>query len=126
MSQADQDKRMDYIEFGSTDLDRVKAFYGGVFGWEFKDYGDEYTSFKDGRLAGGFRAASEAPPRGGSLIVLYAMDLEAVQAFSSKTRVAMPVTALTTEIHRLFVAAGKGGDDNAALMKLFNGPIDEA
>jgi len=53
-------------------------------------------------------------------------DLEAVQAFSSKTRVAMPVTALTTEIHRLFVAAGKGGDDNAALMKLFNGPLDEA
>ena len=53
-------------------------------------------------------------------------DLEAVQAFSSKTRVAMPVTALTTEIHRLFVAAGKGGDDNAALMKLFNGPADAA
>lgn len=53
-------------------------------------------------------------------------DLEAVQAFSSKTRVAMPVTALTTEIHRLFVAAGKGGDDNAALMKLFNGPVDTA
>lgn len=52
-------------------------------------------------------------------------DLEAVQAFSSKTRVAMPVTALTTEIHRLFVAAGKGGDDNAALMKLFNGPVDK-
>ncbi len=53
-------------------------------------------------------------------------DLEAVQAFASKTRVAMPVTALTTEIHRLFVAAGKGGDDNAALMKFFNGPADEA
>lgn len=52
-------------------------------------------------------------------------DLEAVQSFASKTRVAMPVTSLTTEIHRLFVAAGKGGDDNAALMKLFNGPRDE-
>jgi len=51
-------------------------------------------------------------------------DLEAVQAFASKTRTAMPVTSLTTEIHRLFVAAGKGGDDNAALMKLFNGPAD--
>lgn len=53
-------------------------------------------------------------------------DLEAVQSFASKTRVAMPVTSLTTEIHRLFVAAGKGGEDNAALMKLFNGPRDEA
>jgi 2-hydroxy-3-oxopropionate reductase len=53
-------------------------------------------------------------------------DLEAVQALASQTRTSMPVTALTTEIHRLFVAAGKGGDDNAALMKFFNGPSDEA
>lgn len=53
-------------------------------------------------------------------------DLEAVQSFAGKTRVAMPVTSLTTEIHRLFVAAGMGGEDNAALMKLFNGPRDEA
>lgn len=51
-------------------------------------------------------------------------DLEAVQAFAARTRTAMPVTALTTEIHRLFVAAGKGGDDNAALMKFFNGPAE--
>ncbi len=52
-------------------------------------------------------------------------DMEAVQAFAAKNRVAMPLTSLTTEIHRLFVAAGKGGDDNAALMKLFNGPAEE-
>lgn len=53
-------------------------------------------------------------------------DLEVVQSFAGKTRVAMPVTSLTTEIHRLFVAAGMGGEDNAALMILFNGPRDEA
>jgi len=52
-------------------------------------------------------------------------DMEAVQAFASKNRVAMPLTSLTTEIHRLFVAAGKGDNDNAALMKFFNGPADE-
>ncbi len=52
-------------------------------------------------------------------------DMEAVQAFAAKNRVAMPLTSLTTEINRLFVAAGKGGDDNAALMKFFNGPADE-
>lgn len=51
-------------------------------------------------------------------------DLLAVQAFAAKSGTAMPVTSLTTEIHRLFVAAGKGGEDNAALMKLFNGPAD--
>lgn len=53
-------------------------------------------------------------------------DLEAVQAFASKGRVAMPLTGLTTEIHRLFVAAGKGDNDSAALMKLFNGPAEDA
>ena len=53
-------------------------------------------------------------------------DLEAVYAFASKTNTSMPVTSLTTEIHRMFVAAGKGGDDNAALMKQFNGPVDQA
>lgn len=53
-------------------------------------------------------------------------DLEAVQAFAAKSLTAMPVTSLTTEIHRMFVAAGKGSDDNAALMKQFNGPADEA
>ncbi len=52
-------------------------------------------------------------------------DMEAVQAFAAKNLVAMPLTSLTTEIHRLFVAAGKGGDDNAALMKLFNGPAED-
>ena len=52
-------------------------------------------------------------------------DMEAVQAFAAKNRVSMPLTSLTTEINRLFVAAGKGGDDNAALMKFFNGPADE-
>lgn len=52
-------------------------------------------------------------------------DMEAVQAFAAKNRVAMPLTSLTTEIHRLFVAVGKGDNDNAALMKFFNGPADE-
>ncbi len=36
------------------DTARVKQVYGAVFGWEFKDYGPGYTSFHDGRLAGGF------------------------------------------------------------------------
>jgi len=53
-------------------------------------------------------------------------DLEAIQAFATKARVAMPVTSLTAEIHRMFVAAGKGDEDNTALMKQFNGPVDEA
>ena len=78
MGQAEQDRRIDYIEFPVTDIAAAKKFYGGVFGWEMKDWGPEYASFKDGRLGGGFRAATEVV-RGGSLVVLYAIDLEGIK-----------------------------------------------
>ena len=73
------DRRIDYIEFPATDVARTKAFYAQVFGWKFTDYGPDYTSFEDGRLAGGFSAASEVV-RGGPLVVIYAADLSAIEA----------------------------------------------
>ena len=75
MPQADQDRRIDYIEFGATDLPRTKQFYQGVFGWKFEDYGPDYTSFQDGRLSGGF--TKDAPVRPANpLVVIYAAHLE--------------------------------------------------
>lgn len=79
MSQAEQDRRVDYVEFPSTDIEASKEFYSEVFGWEFTDYGPEYTSFFDGRLAGGFRAAADVPA-GGPLVVIYASNLEQIEA----------------------------------------------
>lgn len=79
MSQAEQDRRIDYLEFTTTDIELTKRFYSNVFGWQFTDYGPEYTSFHDGRLAGGFRVAAQVTA-GGPLIVLYAVDLEAIEA----------------------------------------------
>lgn len=79
MTQAAQDLRIDYIEFASTDLVATKVFYSAVFGWTFTDYGPEYTSFADGRLAGGFALEPEVV-RGGPLVVVYAVDLEVVQS----------------------------------------------
>lgn len=87
MSQADQDRRIDYIEFPATDVATTKAFYAAVFGWDFTDYGPDYTSFHDGRLAGGFHAdgaSSADSSAGGPLVVLYATDLEDVQAEITK------------------------------------------
>jgi predicted enzyme related to lactoylglutathione lyase len=80
MSQAEQDRRIDYVEFEATDLDATKRFYSAVFGWAFIDYGRDYTSFGDGRLAGGFTKVKKAPRKGGSLVVIYALDLEAMLA----------------------------------------------
>ena len=74
-----QDRRVDYIEFPAIHIEATKAFYGAVFGWKFTDYGPDYTSFEDGRLTGGFTTAGRVVG-GGPLIVIYASDLEGVQA----------------------------------------------
>jgi predicted enzyme related to lactoylglutathione lyase len=73
--------RIDYIEFPATDLAATKEFYQRVFHWKFTDYGPDYSSFEDGRLAGGFRSDHDAPKptREGVLVVIVADDLEATQ-----------------------------------------------
>ena len=71
-----QDGKIDYLELPGGDLDQVKAFYGTAFGWRFVDYGPRYAAFEQG-LDGGFDADA---PRAMPLPVLYAEDLEAMQA----------------------------------------------
>jgi predicted enzyme related to lactoylglutathione lyase len=79
MSNAANDRRIDYIEFPATDIPATKRFYHDIFGWNFEDYGPGYTSFMDGRLAGGFWTAPKVQA-GGALIVIYAGDLEGTEA----------------------------------------------
>ena len=83
MSQAEQDRRIDYVEFPATDIADTKRFYANVFGWEFTDYGPDYTSFSDGRLSGGFTTAAGVAA-GGVLVVLYARELEAIERAVAK------------------------------------------
>ncbi len=78
MNQEEQDRRVDYIEFPTTNMKKTEAFYTAVFGWEFTDYGPDYASFADGRMNGGFRAEKEVEP-GGPLIVVYAKNLEELE-----------------------------------------------
>jgi hypothetical protein len=70
---------VDYIEFPASDLAGTKAFYVRVFGWKFTDYGPDYTSFEDGRIAGGF-CTKERVTGGGPLVVIYGADLAGVEA----------------------------------------------
>lgn len=79
MSQEEQDKRIDYVEFPTSDVERTKSFYAAVFGWKFTDWGPDYTSFEDGRLTGGFRKADSVAP-GDTLVVVYALDLSQAEA----------------------------------------------
>jgi D-aminopeptidase len=79
VGQEEHDKRVDYVELPVTDIGAAKAFYVSVFGWKMQDWGPDYTSFEDGRLTGGFRLEEEVS-RGGPLVVIYAVDLEAAEA----------------------------------------------
>ena len=78
MSNAEHDRRIDYIEFSVKSVPDAKRFYGNAFGWRFEDYGPDYASFADGRLSGGFQTAKEVRA-GGPLVVIYAADLEAME-----------------------------------------------
>ena len=84
MSQAEQDRRVDYIEFSTTDIEETKRFYSGAFGWEFTDFGPDYASFTDGRLTGGFAVAPEVSA-GGPLVVLYSTNLEELEVRVSES-----------------------------------------
>ena len=74
----DATNKIDYIEFKSTNLQASKTFFEKLLQWKFEDYGPDYTSFQDGRLAGGFRTSDKCVTAedGGVLIVLYHPRLE--------------------------------------------------
>ena len=78
---AQDDQKIDYVEFPASDFDAVQSFYERAFGWEFTDYGPEYRAFTDGKLDGGFRNASvvASTDTGSALVILYARRLEATR-----------------------------------------------
>lgn len=65
--------KIDYIEFPAHNLTATREFFTTVFGWEFTDYGPDYTSFSDGRISGGFylNNSKAIASSGSALIVLY-------------------------------------------------------
>ena len=79
MTNAEHDRRIDYIEFSVKSVPDAKRFYGAAFGWTFEDYGPDYAGFADGRLAGGFSKVDKVRP-GGPLIVIFALDLAAAES----------------------------------------------
>lgn len=74
------DGDLDYIEFPATDIAATKTFYTTVFGWSFTDYGPDYTAFVANGRDGGFNPARKPVSGNGPLVVLYATDLDAMEA----------------------------------------------
>ncbi len=70
---------IDYIELAVTDMAEARRFYAAAFGWEFNEYGPEYTGIKKKRgegEVGGMRLESEVTT-GGPLVILYSAELDA-------------------------------------------------
>jgi predicted enzyme related to lactoylglutathione lyase len=65
---------LDYIELPAADIAAAKSFYGAL-GWRFTDYGPGYTEFDSDGRKGGFNPERKTP-----LVVLYANDLNAMEA----------------------------------------------
>jgi predicted enzyme related to lactoylglutathione lyase len=80
MSTPENNLRLDYVEFATRSVATAQKFYTAAFGWQFTDYGPDYTSFTDGRLAGGFYTSPDAPQRMNPIVVIYATDLESAEA----------------------------------------------
>lgn len=74
-----EDGKIDYVEFPSTGIPAVKAFYSAAFGWTWVDYGPDYAAFDNAAVDGGFNG--DSADEGGAtkpLVVLYAHDIEAM------------------------------------------------
>lgn len=71
-------EKLNYVEFAANNLEATKAFFAAVFGWEFVDYGPEYSAFSDQGLDGGFFKADACSQvsKGGALLVFYSSDIE--------------------------------------------------
>ena len=74
--------KVDYLELPGSNFDALEKFYSSVFGWHFTDYGPDYRSFSDDKVDGGFYQSDLASrvENGSTLVVLFADDLEDVEA----------------------------------------------
>ena len=70
------ENRVDYVEIPVTDPGMTREFFSSLFGWSFQQWGDDYISFSDGRIDGGFRRSAEPAPSTGVLLVFFSENLE--------------------------------------------------
>lgn len=67
-------EQVQYIEFLTQDIAQAKHFYTNSFGWQFTDYGPNYTAFEGDYVDGGFTIGE--PVKGTILVILYSEDIE--------------------------------------------------
>jgi predicted enzyme related to lactoylglutathione lyase len=77
-----KNEKISYVELPARNMQATKDFFARVLGWEFQDFGPEYTAFSGQGLDGGFFKSelNSSTHNGAALIVFYSNDLEATQA----------------------------------------------
>ncbi len=75
-------EKLNYVELPARDLPATRAFFQRVFGWEFEEFGPDYSAFAGQGLDGGFYRSElhSSTQNGSALLVFYSDDLEATQA----------------------------------------------
>lgn len=73
-----QHEKLNYVEFPSANLAATKQFFTQAFGWQFVDFGDQYSAFSGQGLDGGFFQAplKSSSEDGAALLVFYSQQLE--------------------------------------------------
>ena len=75
-------EKINYVEFPAINIKEAKNFFSKAFGWEFTDYGPDYTAFSNEGLDGGFFKSdlNASTKKGSALIILYSNELEKTQS----------------------------------------------
>ena len=81
MPRAHIPNQIDYIEFplaSSDQLSRAESFFTQVFGWKYKNWGEDYSDTADSGVGSGLNADPQQQP-GRPLVVIYSDDLIAAR-----------------------------------------------
>ena len=75
-------EKINYVELPASDFEATRAFFGEVFGWTFKAWGEEYLAFHNAGLDGGFYRSKlqSTTANGAALVVFYSEKLEETQS----------------------------------------------
>ncbi len=71
-------EKLNYVEFAAKNLKATSDFFHKAFAWQLTWYGDDYVSFSNQGLDGGFYCADlkTRENQGGALLIFYSKDLE--------------------------------------------------
>jgi predicted enzyme related to lactoylglutathione lyase len=81
MAKNAQQNKINYIEFTTPDIEQSRKFYSTVFGWVFKNWGDDYIDClaEFSGIAVGFAKGEAKQSQSAPLVVLYSRDLKATE-----------------------------------------------